>query len=87
MAIRKSFLCEIWGHNIFCGTSEHLFFIFITLQKFSPTKVSRYNIMVCVVDNTVAVYIFTVSLTNICGVYSINNALKDTIPEITFEWK
>ena len=60
---------------------------FITLQKFSPTKVSRYNIMVCVVDNTVAVYIFTVSLTNVCGVYSINNALKDTIPEITFEWK
>ena len=58
---------------------------FITLRKFSPMKVSRY--MVCVVDNTVAVYIFTVSLTNVCGVYSINNPLKDTIPEITFEWK
>ena len=37
-----------------------------------------------VVDNTVAVYIPAVSLTNICGVYSINNALKDTIPEIMF---
>ena len=53
VAIRESFLREIWGMPLFGGTSEQSTKVFsakilfsTNLRKFSPTKVSHYQYMV-----------------------------------------